>query len=323
MPVTQAFLPVLRRPFSRPPPPSGSLLQAPRSLLPAPMSRFAFAPPPLHAARLLALFTLALAFASAASAQDDFLPGGPATNGSTDENQRFRAMPGAPGFYELAWWAREGRFYTPEKSVDLLSWESFPIIETGHDTAVSYAFSSDSPRVFVRLHHVASSPGDPYLADFDSDGLSNQQEFALKTNPFLADTDGDGMPDKWEVDHGLDPRDPADALLDADGDGFSNLEEYRAGLDPRADFYEGAVPLLTVVDGADQARRPGQFLPRPMRVRVTRADGTAWAGAPVRFSATADEGLLSTANTAEADLHAAITVRADADGYAQVWLKCP
>jgi hypothetical protein len=40
------------------------------------------------------------------------------------------------------------------------------------------------------------------------------------------------MPNGWEVAHGLNPGNPADATLDSDGDGTSNLEEYLAGTDP-------------------------------------------------------------------------------------------
>ncbi len=47
------------------------------------------------------------------------------------------------------------------------------------------------------------------------------------------DTDGDTMPDAWEIQYGLDPQNPADALLDADNDGSSNAGEYTAGTDPR------------------------------------------------------------------------------------------
>ena len=47
------------------------------------------------------------------------------------------------------------------------------------------------------------------------------------------DSDGDGLPDNWEIEAGLDPNNPADALLDLDGDGASNLLEYALGGDPR------------------------------------------------------------------------------------------
>lgn len=69
--------------------------------------------------------------------------------------------------------------------------------------------------------------------DFDGDGLSNTNEFALGTNHELADTDDDGMPDGYEVAYSLNPKDPSDAALDADGDGASNLAEYIAGTNPR------------------------------------------------------------------------------------------
>jgi len=46
------------------------------------------------------------------------------------------------------------------------------------------------------------------------------------------DSDGDGIPDWWELEHGLNPYDPSDALLDFDGDGLSNLREYGLGTDP-------------------------------------------------------------------------------------------
>lgn len=46
------------------------------------------------------------------------------------------------------------------------------------------------------------------------------------------DTDHDGMPDDWETKHGLDLKDPADAIKDLNGDGYTNIEEYLNGTDP-------------------------------------------------------------------------------------------
>ena len=48
------------------------------------------------------------------------------------------------------------------------------------------------------------------------------------------DSDGDGMPDDWEIKHGLNPNDPADAMKDANGDGYSNIEKFINGLDPKS-----------------------------------------------------------------------------------------
>jgi len=46
------------------------------------------------------------------------------------------------------------------------------------------------------------------------------------------DVDGDGIPNGYELAHGLDPFNPADASLDNDGDGQSNLAEFLAHTDP-------------------------------------------------------------------------------------------
>jgi hypothetical protein len=67
------------------------------------------------------------------------------------------------------------------------------------------------------------------------DGSVNVARFTAEGTPGSSnwvDSDFDGQPDPWELDHGLSPENPGDALLDADQDGMSNRDEFRAGTDP-------------------------------------------------------------------------------------------
>jgi hypothetical protein len=57
--------------------------------------------------------------------------------------------------------------------------------------------------------------------------------FARLTLTTYLDTDSDGMWDEWEIAHGTQFNDSADAAVDADGDGHTNLQEFQAGTDPR------------------------------------------------------------------------------------------
>ena len=43
--------------------------------------------------------------------------------------------------------------------------------------------------------------------------------------PAPLDSDGDGIPDAWEIAHGLNPRDAADAAK-PDASGYTHLEVY-------------------------------------------------------------------------------------------------
>ncbi|MHA1220436.1 MAG: hypothetical protein ACTSQB_01745, partial [Candidatus Heimdallarchaeota archaeon] len=70
-------------------------------------------------------------------------------------------------------------------------------------------------------------------ADDDSDLLPNEVEIDIyNTNTVIADSDADGFSDYYEVMNGLDPLDPADALLDSDQDGLDNQLEFSLGTHP-------------------------------------------------------------------------------------------
>lgn len=62
-----------------------------------------------------------------------------------------------------------------------------------------------------------------FIPDADGDGIYNDID---------PDDDGDGLPDVYELQYGLDPFDPQDAVLDADADGLHNLDEYTQGTNP-------------------------------------------------------------------------------------------
>lgn len=79
--------------------------------------------------------------------------------------------------------------------------------------------------------------------DKDNDGLTNLQEFQLNTKANSNDSDGDGIHDGYEVNMGLNPNDPSDALLDSDGDFISNLEEFNAGTNSQNPF---SVPIFSL-----------------------------------------------------------------------------
>ncbi len=86
-------------------------------------------------------------------------------------------------------------------------------------------------------------PLDPdEFVDTDADGIGNHADI---------DDDGDGILDNFEIEHDLDPLDPADASQDADGDGFTNLAEFRArtGIDdPQSTPDDNARAIMVILD---------------------------------------------------------------------------
>jgi len=91
--------------------------------------------------------------------------------------------------------------------------------------------------------------------DYDNDGLSNADEYALihagvYVRPDHWDTDLDGMDDAWEVFYGLDPVSAIGddgANGDPDSDGISNIDEYLGpdGIGWRADYNRDGIAEFT------------------------------------------------------------------------------
>ncbi|NLB55793.1 MAG: hypothetical protein GX811_08540, partial [Lentisphaerae bacterium] len=71
---------------------------------------------------------------------------------------------------------------------------------------------------WVTFHHLKYN--DP-SNDTDNDGLTDIEEFALRTDPTHSDTDADGMDDWWENEVGLDPLNYADARENPDNDYYA------------------------------------------------------------------------------------------------------
>ncbi len=80
------------------------------------------------------------------------------------------------------------------------------------------------------------------LEDFDSDGLTNYQEYLLGTDPYKADTDEDGLSDGDEVN--IYETDPLN--FDTDYDGVLDGDEILLGLNP-SDSTDGETPINQVI----------------------------------------------------------------------------
>ncbi len=127
---------------------------------------------------------------------------------------------------------------------------------------------------------------DPTTADTDEDGLGDSEELdTYGTDPTTADTDGDGISDGWEVQHGLDPLDSADAAEDRDLDGLTNFEEYERGTnpdnadDPPDEVYVGGV-LGSDTTGDGAAGNPWQTID----YALSQVEGTASFGVTIHLA---------------------------------------
>lgn len=130
--------------------------------------------------------------------------------------------------------------------------------------------------------------------DSDSDGLTDLQETWVGTDPNNADTDGDGRTDGDEVF--VYPSDPKD-------------------------YYNGNLPVLTIVSGNNQSGLAGTFLPLPLRVSVNSTNGVILTNAPVSFAVS--QGGAQLAAVAYGTTSTSLNTRTDTNGLAQAALLLP
>lgn len=85
------------------------------------------------------------------------------------------------------------------------------------------------PLWWETLYNLDDNDAADAALDSDNDGLTNLEEFTLKTNPIVEDTDSDGLLDGEEVNtYGTSP-----LIADTDGDGLSDgIEVNEYGTDP-------------------------------------------------------------------------------------------
>lgn len=176
---------------------------------------------------LLLTTTLALGIAATGFAQSaDDLNEGSQLKRDSDTN-----------YHHFRWWGKMGRTYFVSFSLDLDEWLYTDGIETGFDAVLEYGWNPDSDKLFVRLQFTDIVSGDPNLADFDGDGISNIDEITMQPvqgDPFDASSrDGDEMADDWERFHGLSTEYGVDESAgDPDQDTLTSLVEYGLGTDP-------------------------------------------------------------------------------------------
>jgi len=150
----------------------------------------------------------------------------------------------------------------------------------------------------LRTEYFENAGGAGLVLSWSGPGFAKrviEQTALLHATDGALDTDGDSMPDEWEIFHGLNMADPADAAGDADGDGITNAREYALGLDPArfdidpetsapgllAEFFSFGTQPLAAVPALDGVM--------PDVIRVDDAinyarSRTAWTGLDSRFT---------------------------------------
>lgn len=147
------------------------------------------------------------------------------------------------GIKFIRWYGKIGRTYfvlVSDPANHLNVWKYAPIMEGGNGVMISAEVDGTADKGFYRLQYTDVPTSDPYLADFDNDGISNSVEVEiLHTNPFtpnggVLDSDGDGLLDAWET-YWFGSLTAQSGDGDADNDGILNKFELQSNTNPTGD----------------------------------------------------------------------------------------
>jgi hypothetical protein len=120
--------------------------------------------------------------------------------------------------YSLPSW---GKFSFTAVAIDLNG--SFSAASQPINVLVPYDSDSDGLPDWWEMESFGQL-GNSFAGDYDSDGLTNAQEFEYDTNPTLADSDGDGVNDAIEIAEGSDPTNPENSSKLAELHIYTRLE---------------------------------------------------------------------------------------------------
>ena len=113
---------------------------------------------------------------------------------------------------------------------------------------------------------------------------------------------------------GVDPNSAA-------GNGLTNLQSYQQGKDP-SDFFNGTKPVLSIVGGNNQSIPASGIVASVLDVLVADSQQHPLPNAPISFCFCRGLGQVFTAvPSATAVGSTTLTVHADANGHAQVWVR--
>lgn len=103
------------------------------------------------------------------------------------------------------------------------------------------------------------------------------------------DLDYDGLGDWWEWKYFGSYTNTGTNL---DYAGNTLLYDYANGLNP-TNYYDGVLPILTIVSGDNQNGTTNTFLPLALTVRVTNTNGVPLINAPLNFTVSVGEALIA------------------------------